>query len=319
MRSCTDHAHAEGLAATLRLSEITNTAYDRMEADGISFRRHETGLLFLAQTDKGLREHEGMVGGLRAAGYSGRLTDVSPAELRSVEPAARPEIAGALHAEDDWHVQPYELCQSIAQWLANSGADLRARSSVAALTRDGAGWRVRLGDGQSLTCDRVLISAGAWSAQVARLAGLRLLLEPAKGYSITGTASTPPRHAIYMTEGKLGCSAFGGEVRLAGTLELAGLDDRVDPRRAGTLDRTAKRYLRDWTMTDAHTWTGFRPATPDGLPYIGQTAEPGLFIATGHGTLGVTLAAGTGLTLAQLMMGEPVAELEPFRPDRSPS
>jgi D-amino-acid dehydrogenase len=120
-----------------------------------------------------------------------------------------------------------------------------------------------------------------------------------------------------MHEAKLGCSPFMEQTRLAGTLELGGLDPTVTPRRIAAIERAATRYLRDWRLEDGEAWAGFRSVTPDGLPYIGEVpGQAGLMVAAGHGTLGVTLAPATGVALARALDGEDASILEPFRLDR---
>jgi D-amino-acid dehydrogenase len=145
----------------------------------------------------------------------------------------------------------------------------------------------------------------------------------AKGYSVTVSGTgTAPRVALYLSEAKIGVSPFGDVVRIAGLFELPARSDAVDPARARQLVEDTLPYLRDWRPVPggeaAAAWAGLRPATPDSLPLIGQVpGRPGLFLAAGHGMLGVTLAPATGLAVADLVERRPPAWLEPFRPDRA--
>jgi D-amino-acid dehydrogenase len=145
-------------------------------------------------------------------------------------------------------------------------------------------------------------------------------MEAAKGYSVTASgAGTVPRHAVYLAEAKAGCSTFGDSVRIAGIFDLTGLDDGLRRGRVATITRSAAAYFRDWRPRDVELeWAGLRPYPSDGLPIIGRV--PGrerLFVATGHGRLGITLAPVTGELLADVILGgaEP-PELAPFGAER---
>jgi D-amino-acid dehydrogenase len=130
---------------------------------------------------------------------------------------------------------------------------------------------------------------------------------------------TRPRHALYLGEARVGCSPYETGVRLAGTLELAGMDLGHNRRRLDAVARAAARYLRDWRPELPQLeWAGLRPLPPDGLPLIGPVpGRAGLFVATGHGMMGVTLAPSTGAALAPLILEDRlVPELRPFRIDR---
>jgi D-amino-acid dehydrogenase len=165
-----------------------------------------------------------------------------------------------------------------------------------------------------------VIAAGLPTAPLLRRLGVRVPLIGARGYSVTLEGrGTPPRHALYLAEAKLGLSPFDGGVRIAGVFELGAKKD--EPGVGERLLAAARPYLAGWRPdADApvEAWAGLRPATPDGLPLIG--ALPGLdgvFLATGHGMLGVTLAPATAAALAPLVLeGRDAPELAPFDPAR---
>ena len=128
-----------------------------------------------------------------------------------------------------------------------------------------------------------------------------------------------PRHPLYLLEAKLGCSPFDGALRLAGTLELAGVELSLDRRRLDAITKAATNYLREWKPAKSRLeWAGLRPLAPDGLPYIGRVpGSRGVYAATGHAMLGVTLGPATGEALVPLVLDDVVPpQLEPFRLDR---
>jgi D-amino-acid dehydrogenase len=155
-----------------------------------------------------------------------------------------------------------------------------------------------------------------------RRLGLRVPMVGARGYSVTVTGSgQPPRHALYLAEAKLGVSPYEQGVRIAGIFELGARHTEPDPARAARLVDATRRYVSGWRPDPGaglHAWAGLRPSTSDGLPLLGAVpGYDGLYLATGHGMLGVTLAPATGAVLAPLVLrGEQAPELGPFDPAR---
>ena len=318
VRNCREQPHAAGTRAVLALSRASQRAYADMAADDVRFEAHHTGLIMAARTEAGVREYHHVRDGLLAQGYEGPLTVLSCAEARALEPSLHDSVLGALYAEHDWYVDPESLCAGLVERLRRRGTELISGVTVRRLTRTGETWMASVDGRARMPADQVVVAGGAWSKRLLRDAGVEILLEAAKGYSVTGAVDNGPRHAVYMLETKVGCSPFSRATRLAGTLELAGIDETIRPRRVGGVIRSGRQYFRDWNMSQSQTWAGLRPATPDGLPYIGAVSgQPGLFVATGHNTLGVTLAPGTGAALAGVMdEGRPADVLRPFRLDR---
>jgi len=172
----------------------------------------------------------------------------------------------------------------------------------------------------AFTPAEVVVAAGAWSPAAARKLGIGLVMQPAKGYSITVRAPRgAPRLPVLLSEGKVAVMPLGDRLRFGGTLELSGLDGAVSQRRLDGIRRTVRSYLPHLESTETiETWAGFRPCTPDSVPFIGRTERYGnVSIACGHGYIGMGLAPGTGELIAQLITGEqPSTDPEPFRIDR---
>jgi D-amino-acid dehydrogenase len=239
--------------------------------------------------------------------------------LCALEPDVADGVIGGLLAGAERHVRPESLTAGLRRALIERGADVHENRHVTALLARPDGWRVQLRDG-SLDADRVVVAAGVWSRELLAPLGIRLPLEAAKGYSITAPANGDrPRHPLYLTEIKVGVSPFDGAVRLAGTLELAGLDLRLNRRRIDAIARHAADYVTGLHPDGGSVeWAGLRPVPADGLPIIGAVpGHPGLFLATGHHMLGVTLGPATGEALAPLVIGDELPDvLRPFAPTR---
>jgi len=145
-------------------------------------------------------------------------------------------------------------------------------------------------------------------------------MEAAKGYSVTARGrGTPPRAAYYLAEARVGASTFGDELRIAGIFDLTGLDLTLRRKRIEMILRDSRPYFRDWEPEKVELeWTGLRPYPADGLPILGRLpGQERVFLATGHGRMGITMAPATGKLLASVILdGASPPELEPFRIDR---
>jgi D-amino-acid dehydrogenase len=280
-------------------------------------------LVVAARGPAGLELYRRTFQRLRELGYDGGSIDELDAEtLAALEPALdRTQVTTGLHARVDRFVRPEQLTAGLAERLRADGVEIHEGCELRTLRRSTGGWVLETTSGP-MPASRIVVAAGLPTAPLLRKLGVRLPLIGARGYSVTIPGrGTPPRHALYLAEAKLGLSPFDGGVRIAGVFELGARRDDVVAGAAEKLLAAARPYLAGW-QPDAdggvEGWAGLRPSTPDGLPLIG--ALPGLndvYIATGHGMLGVTLAPATANLLAPLVLeGRTAPELAPFDPAR---
>ena len=310
-RSCAPQRYRDGVRTLVELNRRTLDAFDALADDGVIFDVHEGGMLLVARERGGLEWFAGMHRELVALGHGGALERLTPDEARSLEPSLSPTIREAMRTAVDRYVRPEQLAAGLATWLRARGVEIReeVRAERIEPTADGA--RVVLAIGPIET-GAVVIATGADAPRLVAPLGTRLPITGAKGYSITlrGTGAAPGQ-ALYLSDAKLGISPYGDELRIAGVFELPGRDRRVDPARVRALVTGATAYLADWQPEpfDPTTgWAGLRPATPDGLPVIGPLRDhPRVFVAAGHGMLGVTLAPATGELIAGLVAGDPLS------------
>jgi D-amino-acid dehydrogenase len=305
-RSCAPGRYRAGLEATVALSRTAFDLYEELRADGVEFELHATGLVVAALTEAGIEEYATMMAGAEQAGYEGPVAVLGREEIRRLEPAAGDAVVGGVHAPKDRYVRPESLARGLADWLRGNGVEVREGAEVGAV--------------DEVDADAVVVAAGVWSGRLLESVGVRVPMEAAKGYSVTATGpGTLPRHAFYLAEAKVGTSTFGESLRIAGVFDLTGLDLRLRRRRIEMILRSSEPYLKDWRPAEIELeWTGLRPYPPDGLPIIGPVpGHDGLYAATGHGRLGVTLAPSTGHLLAKVILeGAEAPELAPFAIDR---
>ncbi|MBI3978038.1 MAG: FAD-dependent oxidoreductase [Chloroflexi bacterium] len=318
-RHCNAADHHAGFQATFALGSRTMALFDELAACGIPFEYHRTGILFVHRLPGDLQRHWHELSQLRAYGYAPELLEGDA--LRAREPALVEGLAGGIFVGNERHVRVDTLMSGLVEHLLGRGVEIRRQCPVVGFERTGPIVRaVRTADGP-VEADQLVICAGAWTAAVARLVGASLPVEAAKGYSID---FMPPPLAvsqpIYLHEPRVAVTPLDGAVRLAGTMELSGVNDRILDTRVEAILRAPRRYLRGWPADAPHkpAWSGLRPLAPDGIPVIGPI--PGLdnlFVASGHGMLGVSLGPATGEAVAEMLLsGRPPAVLEPFSPAR---
>lgn len=322
-RSASPARFDAGVRALLALNRRTLELFDAYRDAGIRFEMHSTGLVIAARTVIGLHHYTDVFRRLRALGYEGGEPDELDRDaLAELEPALDPtNVEAGLHARVDRYVRPEELTSGLADRLRDEGVRILEGCEVVDLRRHSDGWTLTTDTG-AVRAEKVVVAAGLPSARLLGSFGLRVAFQPARGYSVTIAGNgTPPRHALYLAEAKIGLSPYSDGVRVAGVFEL-GASRAEAPAGAGErLLAAARPYLAGW-RPDADepltTWAGLRPATADGLPLIGALpGHDGLFVASGHGMLGVTLAPATAALLAPLVLeGRLAPELEPFAPGR---
>jgi D-amino-acid dehydrogenase len=325
-RHCNRRDYQRGLEALARLNRTTLERYDSLAGDGVRFEIHRSRLLMVALGAGKIEESLGESRIMERWGHP-PPERLSAAQARELESGLSPTIAGGLLYEEERHVRPDTLCAGLAAELPRRGVEVRSGAEVTGVERRGgrvAAVLTRRGDSAAasgrLEADRFLISSGAWSGPVARLFGFRLPMQAGKGYSVTlrrpGCRVGRP---LYFGDHNAGGTPFDGALRLGGTMELSGLNQRLDGRRVAAIRRAAELYLPAVFAAEAgEEWVGMRPITPDGLPAIGRA--PGLenvFVAAGHGMLGMTLGPATAAVVAGLIAGGGGGEdLRPFDPAR---
>lgn len=275
------------------------------------FGFQQRGLLMLSETAEGhafelASAAKANAWGLDIAGLT--ATALSPRDLHELEPDAGFAVNGAVLYPSDAHLDPRALLARLREVLAGLGVEI-VDGAPATLAAAGDAVTVTA-KGETTKPANVVLAAGAWSGRLAGQAGLRLPLEPGKGYSLT---LTPPPFGLntpsILTEARVAITPLPDALRIGGTLELAGFDDDVGARRLKgitTASRRALPSLSSEALSAAPSWHGFRPLSPDGLPYLGRSRRlKNLVVATGHAMMGVSLAPISGRIVADLVAGRP--------------
>ncbi len=319
-RSATAEQVQRAAPLLLQLNLVSRRLYDELVAElGIDVGFTPRGLLMLCRTESGLEEEVATAALARDLGLTAQTLDA--AALRALEPDVELDVVGAVHVAEDAHLDPAALMRALRAHLAADGVRFIVGTEVVAVRERGgavtATLRAADADGTrapetapTLRGDALVLAGGSWSVALGRQLGLRLLLQPGKGYALTiERPSQFLRTAAILVEARASATLVGGRFRIGGTMELAGFDPRLAPARIDGIKRSAQRYfprLARAELDAATTWAGFRPVSPDGLPYLGRTPRhPRVVVATGHAMMGLSLGPVTGRLVAKLIAGEP--------------
>ena len=318
-RACRPDAAERGASALLALSRASLELFEDLRSH-LDFFYQRKGLLHAYLSDEGVAAAGHERDAMQQAGFRSRL--LSQQETLEFEPALSPHVRGGLYIEGDAHGNCFDYVWAMAAGLGARGVRVLTHRAVARILV--AQGRVKgiltSSPSEEIPADLVVLAAGVWAPALAAPLGIRIPLQPAKGYSCT-IAVYPggPTMPVFVPERRVAVTPMGDRIRFGGTLELAGYDQRINARRYRAVVDAGREVLNDalqWNQEEA--WCGLRPLTPDGLPIIDRApALEGLIVATGHAMLGFTQSPITGKLVAELAGGQPPSvPLEPFRLDR---
>ena len=277
----------------------------------LEYRQRSEGILHLLRDHHELRAGERRLASLNALGIRTELLDRTGCER--IEPALAgdpDDLAGALYAADDESGDARLFVHELVGHARAAGIDFRFDAAVTGLhVNDGraaGAWVAVQGERQRIDADAVVVCLGSHSPAIVP-GGSKLAIYPVKGYSVTVPLARPqcaPRVSLTEESRRIVCSRLGESMRIAGTAELTGFDLAANPARSGALLAWFERHFAGVGRSDeAEHWSGLRPTTPSNVPHVGAGPLPGLWLNTGHGSLGWTLSCGSAQCLAELMAG----------------
>jgi len=317
LANCTARAYDINKSRMVRLAEYSRDCLRALRAEtGIAYDERTQGTLQLFRTRRQLDGTGADVEILRRFGVPFELLDREGCIVH--EPAlarVREKFVGGLRLPGDETGDCFKFTQSLATMATALGVEFRYGTRVRHMSA--AAGRI---DGVATSSGAVLAEAyvlalGSYSPLLARPLGLKLPVYPVKGYSITvpiTDAAGAPESTVMDETHKVAVTRLGSRIRVGGTAELAGYNLKLHEARRATLEHVVSDlFPAGGDLARAEFWTGLRPMTPDGTPIVGPTRYPNLYLATGHGTLGWTMAAGTGRVLADLISGrQPEIDLD---------
>jgi D-amino-acid dehydrogenase len=311
------------LAAGQGIQALLNSArslYDELFAsERIDCDWQTRGLLFVLQTAKAMEHHAGVEKLLRerfnmpARRYDGDA-------VMALEPALKPGLAGGWLYESDAHLRPDKLMDGWRAVLEARGVEIRENVEVTSFQSEGRQCRGVVTAAGTLPADAVVVATGAWTPMLNKVLGCSIPIQPGKGYSLT--MARPARCPVYpmmFEEHRVAVTPMREAYRLGSTMEFAGYDTTLNPKRLELLRKGARHYLHEPEAEPVlEQWYGWRPMTPDSLPVLDRSPKmDNVWIAAGHNMLGVSMAPATGKLIAELLAGTtPHIDPKPYRVGR---
>lgn len=280
----------------------------------------ETGEDYVFKTRRDLDRELGDVPLLNELGVDVEVVEGSDYEAR--DPAFKPGLAGAMCFRGDAALRPDRYVAELARVVRARGGRIIEHCALQSLASGAQGVLATTAQGQLRARD-VILATGAWSPQIASEVGLpwlRKTIQPGKGYSITySSPPLAPKRPVILYEPSVCVTAWGSGYRLGSTMEFTGFDDSLNEKRLGALERGAAQFLHHPVGPEVREkWCGWRPMSRDDIPLIGRApGHPHLWMAVGHGMMGVSMSASTGQLLADMIAGRtPCVNPAPFDPAR---
>jgi len=310
LRNCTDERLGINMERTLRVALYSRAVLKALrQRTNIQYDQVTQGILHIYRTKAEFAE--GRKTGEMLASYGLPQDVLTAEECVRLEPAlahaAKTDLAGGLLSPEDESGDAQRFTSELAQLATAQGVRFRAGVKVQRLETSGGVVTRVITDAGDEAADAFVLALGSYSPEIARPLGVHLPVYPAKGYSISVEIENPadaPTVSITDETNYMVFSRIGNRMRVAGTAELAGWNTGLDPARVAPLVRNAKSlFPAASSYTNLNPWSGLRPATPDSVPILGGTRYGNLFLNTGHGTLGWTMACGSARIIADLIAG----------------
>ncbi|MEW8011797.1 MAG: D-amino acid dehydrogenase [Candidatus Thiodiazotropha sp.] len=309
LRNCTEQRYRINKSRMVRLAEYSRDCLKQLRSEtGIEYDQRAQGTLQLFRTQKQLDGISKDVEILKQYGVDFQVLE-GDAYLEH-EPGLAPvkeKFVGALRLPGDETGDCFKFTRELARIAEANGVEFRFGETIHSIERAGNRITGVKTDAGLVQADKYILALGSYSPLLAKPIGIRLPIYPVKGFSITvpiEDAALSPESTIMDETHKVAVTRLGDNIRVGGTAQLSGYDLNLDERRRGTLAFVVSDlFPHGGDVAKAEFWTGLRPMTPDGTPIIGDTGYDNLYLSTGHGTLGWTMAAGTGRVMADLVSG----------------
>jgi D-amino-acid dehydrogenase len=309
LRNCTNIRYAKNKSRMVRLAEYSRDKLIALRAEtGIRYDDRQQGTLQLFRSEKQLEGVGKDIEVLRKDGVPFEMLDV--AGCVAAEPAlgaVRERIVGGLRLPGDETGDCFKFTTTLAGMAEGLGVSFRYGVTVEAIRAEGGRVASVDTDKGSVQADAYVVALGSYAPAMLRPLGVRLPVYPVKGYSLTAPITDESRAPIstVMDETyKIAITRLGDRIRVGGMAEISAFSTDLPEKRRATLEMSVSDLFPGGDLSRASFWSGLRPMTPDGTPVIGKAAFANLFLNTGHGTLGWTMACGSGRILADLISGE---------------
>jgi D-amino-acid dehydrogenase len=314
--------NAEHGAPYLRdLSLLSHALYAELsKTPGFNFGLEQKGILMYFKTEKTADEETHLAEKARSLGLDAEL--LTKKQIQALEPEIEMDILGAVHYRCDAHLYPNKLMEQLINSITDHGGQIKTNCPVKAIHVEKGKIKNLKTAGGDLDADMFVVAAGSWLPELTRMAGVRIPLMAGKGYSITDeNPAIKLKIPAILCEARVAITPMNGFMRYGGTMELAAINDKINVRRVQGILDSIPRYFPDMHIGMPKTgdiWHGFRPCSPDGLPYIGVSRKViNLVVAGGHSMMGLGLGPATGKIISEMCNQQKTSvKTDAFDPER---
>lgn len=301
--------------------QMSRQLMNNMRAEiGDNFEMEEIGCLMMCK-ERSVLDHEFHMAD-KAEKLGLKVERLDAARVQQLEPDVELNVAGAVLFKDDCHFHPGKMMHTLKEHLEKKGVQFQLNTTVSGFEKSGPTVRSVITDKGAFDCDELVVAAGSWLPVLAKKLGIKLLLQPGKGYSYTyDHVEKNIRYPAILVDGRCAITPWKQRLRIGGTMEISGINHKILIKRMQGIYRSVKDFYPglkiDLPPADK-IWQGLRPVTPDGLPYIGRTtAYDNVVFAGGHAMLGISQSTGTGKIVSNIIQNrDPGMDISAFRIER---
>ena len=271
---------------------------------GDTFLMEEKGCLMMCREQKTLEHEFHLADDAEKLGL--KIERLNKQQVQQLEPGMELNISGAVLYKDDCHFNSGEFMLRLKNYLESKGVRFQLNTTVTGFEKRNNKISSVITTKEKFECDELILSTGSWLPSVTKMMGIKLFLQPGKGYSYTyENVENNIHYPAILIDGRCAMTPWGRQLRIGGTMELSGINDTILPKRMKGIYDSVKLFypgLQIAPPPENKIWSGLRPVTPDGLPYIGRPKNlENVVIAGGHAMMGISLAPGTGKLVSEIV------------------
>ena len=285
-----------------------------------TFDMEEKGCLMMCKQQKTL-DHEFHLAD-DAEKFGLKVERLNKDAVQQLEPDVEIDVAGAVLFKDDCHFNPGKMMLALKKYLGNKGVHFQLNTTVTDFEKTGKNISTIITDKGTFAAEQIVVATGSWLPVITKMMGIKLLLQPGKGYSHTyNHVEKNIKYPAILVDGRCAITPWGHRLRIGGTMELSGINNKVMISRMQGIYNSAKDFYPglkiDFPPADK-IWNGLRPVTPDGLPYIGRLLNlDNVVVAGGHAMLGISEGTGTGKLVTEIIQAKETSiNINAFYPHR---
>lgn len=321
MKSATQENVENAASPLMNLNLYSKKLYeDWQQQPGFDFALEKKGILMYYKTEKVGEEEIHLAQKAKSMGMD--VEALTKLQVQELEPTIELDILGAVHYRCDAHLYPNKLMPQLIQHLKASGVSIQTNQAVKQIVTENKKIKKIFTDNGEYQGDVVIIAGGSWLPELTQMVNLHLPLMPGKGYSFTDDAPEKKLNVpAILCEARVAITPMNGHIRYGGTMEIAPVNNKINLNRVEGIVVSVSNYFPDIKLAmpeKKDIWFGFRPCSPDGLPYLGYAKKiDNLIIAGGHAMMGISLGPASGKIVADLANGKkPEVAIKVFEPGR---